>query len=360
MLLPDHHLRLPRLPRRGPTIVVNNINAGRLDNSVQRGMTLVFGALVGSIVTMVSDRLTTLGAPKHAGYDAQANKCIVLHCIDGLVLIGYTGRAHLDRVPTDQWMANVLLETAFAANPGLSIPKDVSGAYFPLNRERLATALYRLKCRLMHHPRGDEVELLIFGLKRRRGRLHQIVIKGTARRMAVMIPPWGCRKTGFASVGAAVPEDLLANLVNKPLNTFNVVKYASVLGDTIRAVADIEPTVGSDVMEVIATLNPPAIQVCYRPKGSPGPLNFGYMSGPPASIQGFTPWIIHPLGYVVPLVLTGGEVEITTGLTRINIKREGRDSLIYNGVPPILNGISQSDGNAKSGRYGAVGPQRRK
>lgn len=56
-------------------------------------------------VMQVSDRLVTRdGSP----FDPLANKSLVLATINGVVVLSYTGRAFLDGVPTDQWIAEVL------------------------------------------------------------------------------------------------------------------------------------------------------------------------------------------------------------------------------------------------------------
>ena len=68
------------------------------------GLTHPFGAF------LVTDRLVT---DDRATIDAAANKNLVYLARNGILAIGYTGFAYIDNAPTDQWLAETLLDTRF-------------------------------------------------------------------------------------------------------------------------------------------------------------------------------------------------------------------------------------------------------
>jgi hypothetical protein len=55
----------------------------------------------------VSDRLVTVDG---SAFDPAANKSIVIGAKDGIAALSYTGLAFLGGVPTDQWLAELLLK----------------------------------------------------------------------------------------------------------------------------------------------------------------------------------------------------------------------------------------------------------
>ena len=68
-------------------------------------MTLVISVATPGYGLHVSDRLVSrAGAP----YDALSNKTVVFRATDGLIVLGYTGAAFLDKIPTDTWIADVV------------------------------------------------------------------------------------------------------------------------------------------------------------------------------------------------------------------------------------------------------------
>jgi hypothetical protein len=68
------------------------------------GLTNPFGAF------LVTDRLVT---DDRAPVDTVANKNLVYLARNGILAIGYTGFAYFDNAPTDQWLAETLLDTRF-------------------------------------------------------------------------------------------------------------------------------------------------------------------------------------------------------------------------------------------------------
>jgi hypothetical protein len=66
---------------------------------------LILTYAVGGMIFQVGDRLVTGGGRSP---DPAANKNILFLAENAIVSIGYTGRAYLDDVPTDQWLAQLL------------------------------------------------------------------------------------------------------------------------------------------------------------------------------------------------------------------------------------------------------------
>lgn len=77
-------------------------------------MTLILGLVSYGNAFHVSDRLVTQrvvkdGETRVHRFDAFSNKTIVFRARDALTVIGYSGRAYLDNLPTDTWVAQSLL-----------------------------------------------------------------------------------------------------------------------------------------------------------------------------------------------------------------------------------------------------------
>ena len=69
-------------------------------------MTLIVTAATHNGVLMASDRMVSVGLTP---FDAAANKALLLVAPTMVAAIGYTGIAYIDGVPTDQWLAEVLV-----------------------------------------------------------------------------------------------------------------------------------------------------------------------------------------------------------------------------------------------------------
>lgn len=77
-------------------------------------MTLVISVSTPAYALHVSDRLVSKGGRPH---DPLANKTVVVRANDGLLVIGYTGLAFREGLPTDNWIANVVINGALSGNP---------------------------------------------------------------------------------------------------------------------------------------------------------------------------------------------------------------------------------------------------
>src|SRR5437879_5929688 len=78
-------------------------------------MTLILTAVHRYGVTQVVDRLVTRQTNSGAEeFDPLANKTVLFFARDAFVTLAYTGVAYIDRLPTDQWIAETLRDKAVA------------------------------------------------------------------------------------------------------------------------------------------------------------------------------------------------------------------------------------------------------
>ena len=92
----------------------------------------------------VSDRLLTQSVgttenPRYQEFDPLSNKTVVLRTPDAFVVFGYSGRAYLDGMPTDSWIAQSLMGTSLT---GGSFVWHLGGDPPAIP---LSTSLWRLK-----------------------------------------------------------------------------------------------------------------------------------------------------------------------------------------------------------------------
>src|SRR4051794_23401448 len=69
-------------------------------------MTLILSVAGPIGVVQVSDRLTSfVSGGRRRPHDPLANKTVLFLAKDAVAALSYTGKAYLDGIPTDQWMA---------------------------------------------------------------------------------------------------------------------------------------------------------------------------------------------------------------------------------------------------------------
>lgn len=76
-------------------------------------MTLHYSFVCPGFVIQIGDRLlstSTRGRVKP--WDAYSNKSLVIFCRNGLIVLSYAGSAFIDQLPTDSFIANLLLDDA--------------------------------------------------------------------------------------------------------------------------------------------------------------------------------------------------------------------------------------------------------
>jgi hypothetical protein len=104
-------------------------------------MTMVLGLVIRAHAFHVSDRLVTQRTAEAVSeFDPLANKTVIFRARDGVMTIGYSGRAYLDGVPTDVWIARSLTEGNFAPQFGIG-----SASVSRHNWRHVGPALERLR-----------------------------------------------------------------------------------------------------------------------------------------------------------------------------------------------------------------------
>jgi hypothetical protein len=71
-------------------------------------MTLILARVTGQFIIQVSDRLVS-NVTTQTPFDPMANKCILYIASNAVVAIAYTGTAYINHIPTDQYLAQILL-----------------------------------------------------------------------------------------------------------------------------------------------------------------------------------------------------------------------------------------------------------
>jgi hypothetical protein len=147
-------------------------------------MTLHLSAIMQGHAIQVSDRLaTTATGGTTRRFNPAMNKNVIYQATDALVSIGVSGRAYLDGIPTDQWLAEKLTDRDLSEG---AISLTVSGQpdkdlYHAV--EDVRTAAQAAFHRLGPRDRGVQQSFAIVGWqRRRRGRAQPIlwVIRNSA------------------------------------------------------------------------------------------------------------------------------------------------------------------------------------
>jgi hypothetical protein len=107
-------------------------------------MTLVLSLVTRWRAFHVSDRLLTqkagdLANPDYKEFDAFSNKTVILRTPDALTVCGYSGRAYIDNMPTDSWIAQSFMGTSLG---GGEFVWHLSGGPPPVS---LSKSIWRLK-----------------------------------------------------------------------------------------------------------------------------------------------------------------------------------------------------------------------
>ena len=279
-------------------------------------MTLVLGLLMRGYAFHVSDRLVTqsnAGAVRE--FDPLANKTIIFRAPEGILAIGYSGRAYLDRVPTDVWIARSLAAASHLRSGfgfGMVDVRPTHWLHIGPTVTRLQADAQAAIARLTAAERGAHLQhFQIVGVRmaKRTPRFRPIaftmeepshgsplVVTHHARHL-----PWDRRY--LLSITPNMDAEELARLRSELKEHANEGPDAceAILALSIRRVADKVPSVGKDLMAV--RINPrasPHVQIRYLPftaDRSPS------REGLPLA---YTPWVIAPPVVHGPALSNGG------------------------------------------------------
>lgn len=273
----------------------------------REGMTLVLAVSTPAFALQVGDRLVSKDGRPH---DALANKTVVARTTDGLLAIGYTGPAYLNRTPTDTWIAETVSNT----------PWDDGGmvAYGDFAVLDTGTTLLRL-CRDLRAQRvftqlAGELTAVGWQWNGRRTRslvrnVLWLLGRSTGRLRWTQLVPRHLpeRKTGFRMyalgdwpLGADRWTALLTRVGGAGSDSDAV---ETLLVEAIRDAHELRPgTIGPHCMSILLRpwLNP-SVEVRFCPQ-SP---HTGRAFGQDVELA-FTPWLVAPDALHAPSVLVGG------------------------------------------------------
>lgn len=132
-------------------------------------MTLHVGLLGGNLVVQAGDRLLTQKEGKRLKpWEEVANKSLILLATNATAIISYAGLAHIDRMPTDQWLAEKITATKSPPprRPGGSPPMQF-GANAPIHLrqaiDRIKSGVAREFSKQPSRSRDNGLEVLITG-----------------------------------------------------------------------------------------------------------------------------------------------------------------------------------------------------
>lgn len=231
-------------------------------------MTLHLAIVAGALVLQVGDRLLTLESDAGtAPWDAYANKSIYVEAVNGRVIVSYAGLAHINRVPTDEWLLRRI------AGPWMPDGDAVQKAFSPATRLNLGTvtraivgAIERdLPRQTAVAPARRNMEVLITGWTWPRGvdagsgrpTTFAVEIKHSGhagsscrvRRHRAM-PAEGTSKTSLLLLIGRGKREWLQGLARE-INSRTVSDVSTLedmLAQRIRDAASADPTIGTDLM----------------------------------------------------------------------------------------------------------------
>lgn len=225
---------------------------------------------------MTSDRLVTLQrAGKYDGdHNAYANKNIILRTADAILLLGFSGPAYIEDVPTDDWIASVLLLEKIDPNIVMTLTRK--------RWKRVSSAIHALVVRLKAAGQLDAIQLLLVGYRQTRRGLYPFNIRiKDGRIQGNMRRPQSYQ---FRAIGQRTLHAELLQYVVQPSsdlysgNADPAVVFKQ-LTNLVRSVSAREPTVGADLMEL------------YLPGHAPTEVHIAYRSRD-LMTSFYSPWII--------------------------------------------------------------------
>jgi hypothetical protein len=303
--------------RRSPNISAESSNV----LTVRRGagdasVTQVLQLLTRGCVFHISDRLLSQQrAGRTSPFDANCNKAVVFCATDAQVVVAYTGRAYLDHIPTDTFIAQSLIGTSLAGS-GAFIGVKGRPEWTDIGRsvERLRSDLTGAFQRLPERDRAGNFQVCVFGWKQRRTRNRRItpVVWHLNRDRAACDRPFtlerhtrwwawdrGYTLSGIPEVPPPIWSWLRGELRDRGGDSPDEVKR--ILVEALRRCADARP----------AEVNYSCTQIVLTPIASPQ-ARIRYIPDIrlPDELQplspGYSPWVIAPPMAFPPALMRGG------------------------------------------------------
>lgn len=286
-------------------------------------MTLVLSAHKRDTVFQVSDRLVSVAlGPDLRPLDVMTNKTVLYLGTDGIVAIGFSGRARLEGKRTDLWVAEQLA--------GMDLDEDGSIIFIAGGRETLSVYV---ACELIR----EEANRVFDALKRQSHTRHTFVFSGWQRRRRNEAQPFLWRldnsqaspskfemtnllrdspdwlhKTSFTPVGSFSPSrmDHLMRQLTRPHSRES---FEEELVAAIRSTASELPGVGRDCLSIqIRPDADPNVRIRFFPPAEPI-VQTRTVEGDPRQLPFiFSPWIVGRGTLLPPNLLIGqlGTMEV--------------------------------------------------
>lgn len=273
---------------------------------------------------MVSDRMVTVSQRGHPirTHDPSANKSVIFISADAVLAFGYTGLAYLDRIPTDQWIAQELWGAPIIENDSGTIP--MVGGRRP-GFARINQVLFSLRSKLRATRGGAQVEIAAVGYRYRRKRFLPILIAfdgadGVSKSAMMTMRP-AADHIGREGIIGTIPTQAMIDEARSEAPTVKgldelqfAAHIAAIHASTIRKAAAKMVTVGPHVMKVLI----PTIHHWSRGRGpwqreivcqfdplvaEDGAMDEGTSAlGAPSA---FGPWVVTDFGFQ-PAAFMGG------------------------------------------------------
>lgn len=295
-------------------------------------MTLVFSAACRYRIFHASDRLTTITPTRKnpdKAWDIHSNKTVIVVGSDCWLVIGYTGLAYLDGIPTDEFIANALAGGELGGGIGMWHPGR-SLHYREIARS-IETTIHDAYRRLPVQARKYATTVSAAGLQNRKPRprpvsFYAVISESGAEHTETagrVVRPFGFEVNyPIGSVNPSVFHRMLIRIKNEGFESPE--KFRDVMMDAIVETGQISEVVGEDVMGVILEPLARKISVHFRSADPDRQLDLVRATYPALEERAKvptvpTPWILTPGMFFSPAIGTGGwtqsgseiEIELT-------------------------------------------------
>lgn len=278
-------------------------------------MTQTFSVITRRCVFHVSDRLLTQGTTQ---FDPNSNKTVVFRAPDAQVIVGYSGRAYLDGLPTDTFIAQALIGVSLSGT-GALIPVGKPASWVDIGR---AVERLRVECEaaLQRLPISDQVghglEISIVGWRQRPRNLRITPLVWTIDRpkggnwsdLKVMrhLRWWPWYRNYMLVCVPDPPEGIIESVRADLRRRGNIspLEIKKVLVEGLQRCAEAAPErIGKDCLYAFLTpTSRPQLRVEYVRGG----INQSSTSEP--AQEGYSPWIVAP-----PMVWAPAELSVRGG-----------------------------------------------
>jgi hypothetical protein len=293
-------------------------------------MTLIIARVSRRYVLQTTDRLVTSQAPRPRPWEGTFNKNLLYSAKNGVVAMGFTGIAYVEGVPTDQWLAQQLVDKPLNGPPGEPTPAYISGRVRPWRDvgsvlNTLRDSLSAVSARLTNRNRREQWRLNPFVLlcvgwlwNRNRPSTSRpfiaYILKEEQRTDFDLL--WSSPRAGATQEGMVVAaprspfvDSALASLAPQ-LGDANPDDAERLMVEATRKCAHEAPVIGHDVLSVLL---PPPKYACIRIRFIPRSLVQKSRIIPNSQELSFSPWVIGPCGIVGPAAFYGRGLSMGVG-----------------------------------------------